>query len=62
MEIKCWRRTSRISRVERKTNIEIKIQLNVETGIPTKIDERSLKKFGHVEWIIDNRLHKIMLH
>ena len=53
---------ARTSRLKWKTNIEIKNQQKVESKIIVKVDERRLKRFGHVRWMEDNRLPKIRLN
>ena len=47
-EMDFWRRSARTSRIERKTNIEIRARMEVKRNIIATIDKKRLQWYGHV--------------
>ena len=47
-EMDFWQRLARTSRIEKKTNIEIRARMGIKTSITTKIDKKRMQWYGHV--------------
>jgi hypothetical protein len=60
-EIDALRRSLRISRKERITNVIIRHQIGLEETIVKEIEQNQLTWYGHVQRMVEERLPKIAL-
>ena len=60
-EMDALRRSSRISRKERITNVTIRQQIGLEETIVKRIEQNKLTLYGHVQRMAEGRLPKIAL-
>ena len=61
-EMDFWRRSARTSRIERKTNIEIRTRMGVKTNIIKKIDGKRLQWYGHVQRMDADEIPQIAMN
>jgi hypothetical protein len=60
-EMDALRRSSRISRKEGIRNVNIRQQIGLEETIIKEIEQNQLTWYGHVQRMVEGRLHKIAL-
>lgn len=60
-EMDFWRRSLGVSRLQRKRNSDIRIEMGIEKDILEEIERRQLVWFGHVNRLDDNRWPKRIL-
>lgn len=61
-EMDFWRRSARTSRMEKKTNIEIRARMDIKTNIITKIDKKRMQWYGHVQRMDVDRIPRLVLN
>ena len=61
-EMDALRRSSRISRKERISNVTIRQQIGLEETIKKEIEQNQLTWYGHVQRMAEGRLPKIALN
>jgi hypothetical protein len=62
MEMEALRRSARISKLDRKTNVYIRGKMDVQDKVLDDITQKQLIWYGHVERMDPTRLPKIMIH
>ncbi|XP_030753973.1 uncharacterized protein LOC115880819 [Sitophilus oryzae] len=61
IEMDFWRRSARISRLDRIRNERIREKMKVEGNIVRDIQEKQLQWYGHVQRMADDRIPKQVL-
>jgi len=60
-EMDALRRSSRMSRKERIRNVTIRQQIGLEETVIKETEQNQLTWYGHVQRMVEGRLHKIAL-
>jgi hypothetical protein len=60
-EMDALRRSSRISRKERIKKVTIRQQIGLEKTIVKEIEQNQLTWYGHIQRMVEGRLHKISI-
>ena len=61
LEMKCLRNLVEVSRMDRVRNEEVRRRAGIERELPSRVDQRVLRWFGHVERMDDYRMARRVL-